>query len=317
MLSFGAVVRDAAPALDRARRWPIETGKRLGGTSVRRLSRNRSQTLSLKEELKLLYGSHPTIAGKRGSKMNRGICAVLAMACCLGVATHLPAQAPAGSDPASAGQSKPAGGAQSPAPAKPASKASDNPFPEDTSKVPVLPSGSTPIVLDRNFGGSVPAPSDDTDPVRSPDDSDSGPSAVDERESSSSLRGLENLLPSADFDSKPGNKPPSHQETSAEDISVGGFYLEKGNWKAALSRFQSAMVLDPEDPEVYWGLAEAERHLGNFAEARTHYLKLLEYDPDGPHGKATKKIMKDPALAGTQNPAQNHAPEPPKPDAPK
>jgi tetratricopeptide (TPR) repeat protein len=289
MLSFGAALFDATPA-----RW---------------LALDRRQALSLKEELKLLYGSHPTIAGKRGSKMNRGIWAVLALACCLGVALHLPAQAPAGTDPAAAGQSKPAGSTQAPAPAKPAAKTSDNPFPEDTSKVPVLPSGSTPIVLDRSFGGSIPAPADDTDPVRSPDDSESGAATQEDRESSSSIRGLENLLPSADMDGKPGNKPPSHQETSSEDISVGGFYLEKGNWKAALSRFQSAMVLDPEDPEVYWGMAEAERHLGNFAEARTHYLKLLEYDPDGPHGKATKKIMKDPALASAHNPAQNHAPD--------
>jgi len=44
-------------------------------------------------------------------------------------------------------------------------------------------------------------------------------------------------------------------------IQVGGYYLEKKNWKAAQSRFESAMVLSPDDPGVYWGLAEAARHL--------------------------------------------------------
>ena len=85
-------------------------------------------------------------------------------------------------------------------------------------------------------------------------------------------------------------------EASAEDITVGDYYLDKKNWKAALSRFQSAMVLAPDDPEVYWGLAEAERHLGDLASARDHYLKLLDYDPDGPHGKEARKALKDPNL---------------------
>jgi hypothetical protein len=30
--------------------------------------------------------------------------------------------------------------------------------------------------------------------------------------------------------------------------------------------------------------------------AKAHYLKLLEYDPDGPHGKQARKELKDPAI---------------------
>jgi len=60
---------------------------------------------------------------------------------------------------------------------------------------------------------------------------------------------------------------------------VGKYYLDSKNWRAALSRFQSALVLSPEEPEVYWGLAEANRHLGNYAEAKANYLKVIEYDP--------------------------------------
>ena len=67
---------------------------------------------------------------------------------------------------------------------------------------------------------------------------------------------------------------------------MGEYYLESKNWKAALSRFESALVLAPDEPNVYWGLAEADRHLGNFADARANYQKVLDYDPDGPHGKA-------------------------------
>ena len=84
---------------------------------------------------------------------------------------------------------------------------------------------------------------------------------------------------------------------------VGKYYLQTKNWKAAQSRFDSAMILDPENPEVYWGLAETERHLGKFAEARAHYMKLLDYDPEGPHGKEARKALKEPEIANAASPA--------------
>ena len=101
---------------------------------------------------------------------------------------------------------------------------------------------------------------------------------------------------------------PAHQETAKSDIDIGGFYLDQKNWRAALSRFQSALVLDPENPEVYWGLAEAQRHLGDFAKAKANYLKLLDYDPDSKHGKEAKKILDNPELANapTASAAQPH-----------
>ena len=145
--------------------------------------------------------------------------------------------------------------------------------------------------------------------MRSPDDPapDAGNGA--DENSSSSLAGMDKVLPKAD-DDQPGKGRrrlgvvvPEHKETSSEDINVGKYYLETKNWKAALSRFESALVLTPDEPEVYWGLAEAERHVGDFWDARAHYLKLLDYDPDGPHGKAARKAIKDPEIANAKSPA--------------
>jgi Tfp pilus assembly protein PilF len=118
---------------------------------------------------------------------------------------------------------------------------------------------------------------------------------------------VENLLPrpddeAADRKRKLTVKQPTHQEAASKDIEVGEYYLQTKNWKAALSRFDSALILDPENPEVYWGLAEAEHHLGSFADARAHYQKLLEYDPDGPHSKQARKELKDPSLAAAKAP---------------
>jgi len=199
------------------------------------------------------------------------------------------------------------GGAQKPAPGTPTNA---NPFPEDTTDVPVLPAAGGPAVpvtkddASEPYRGKVLFSSDDLDPVRSPDDPE--PEGVSDQpgESSSSLKGLEGVLPRADDDEPTGKRrnktkeaEPAHEETAKEDVTVGGYYLEKKNWKAAQSRFQSAMVLDPEDPEVYWGLAESAYHLGDYASARDWYTKLLDYDPDGPHGKQARKAMKDPLVA--------------------
>ena len=74
------------------------------------------------------------------------------------------------------------------------------------------------------------------------------------------------------------------------------------------------MVLAPDEPEVYWGLAEADRHLGNFAQARAYYQKVLDYDPDGPHGKGARKALKEPEIANAKSVAPP-APEPPNPSA--
>jgi len=212
------------------------------------------------------------------------------------------AQAPAGGDAGTPGQTKPA--------AKPAApQTGSNPFPEDINSVPVLTAKPDGDMSEGDSGGSfsrTALPDEDLDPVRSPDDAVAEPSAMDSG-SSSSLAGLDRLLPAPDDDEKEKEskrklsvKEPTHKEAASKDIEVGGYYLETKNWKAAESRFESAMVLDPDNPDVFWGLAEAERHLGNFADARTHYQTVLEYDPDSKHGKDAKKALRDPEIANAK-----------------
>jgi len=226
------------------------------------------------------------------------------------------AQAAPPGDPTAAGQSKPADDGKKP-PSAPQSSA--NPFPEDTSAVPVMPSKSTPELPDATYNGAVntpvPLPGDDLDPVRSPDDPTPEAASGQPDESSSSRAGLDNLPPPQDDDQPEKHKKkalvvkePTHQESAAKDFDVGVYYLQTKNWRAALSRFESALVLDPENPDVYWGLAEADRHLGNFADARANYQKVAEYDPDSRHGKEAVKALKEPEIANGKNPAVSQAP---------
>jgi hypothetical protein len=230
----------------------------------------------------------------------------LVMACGLLTIPLLLAQTPASAP------DKPTDASQKP----PAAPSSANPFPEDTSTVPVMPSKNTPetpnIAHDGAASAPLPLPGDEADPVRSPDDATpdaaGAPDADSNSDSSSSQAGLESLLPKPDEDQpgkrkKPTEKEPTHQEAASKDIDIGSYYLDRKNWKAALSRFESAMVLDPENPDVYWGLAEADRHLGNLADARANYEKVAEYDPDSRHGKQAIKALKEPEIANGKNAA--------------
>lgn len=233
----------------------------------------------------------------------------LVLACCI---VALPAQVQQNGGEAQSPQNKQP--AQHPQPAQP--KAADsNPFPTDTTNVPVMPSRENPEPNVPFNGSTTPADQiedahypvpGDSDPVASPD---AAPAQADYQGqvSSSNANSLDSILPppSDDEPGKNGKKGSDvlegmPQETAAKDISVGKYYLDNKNWRAALSRFQSAMVLAPEDPEVYWGIAESQRHMGDFANARANYEKVIEYDPDSKHGKEAKKALKEPDLANAK-----------------
>jgi len=237
---------------------------------------------------------------ERGAKKRAGSGTAMALAALVWAGSGLHAQTPAAPPPGD--PNKPAE-QQKQAPAKPADA---NPFPEDTNSVPVLPSGDTPAVpeapSEANPGAAPALPPGDVDPVRSPDEPMAQPGSSS-GESSSSNADLANILtPPPDEPTRTTRKgknqpPPEHKETAQEDESVGRYYLDQKNWRAALSRFQSALVLDPENPDVYWGLAEAQRHLGDLANAKANYMKVMEYDPDSKHAKEAKKLLNDPEMA--------------------
>jgi tetratricopeptide (TPR) repeat protein len=213
-------------------------------------------------------------------------------------------------------QSAPQKPQQQPQPQAPA--ANGNEFPGDTTNVPVIPSnGINPAGNAPSSAASAPPPvvppsalpDDDTDPVRSPEEPAADVSTGDSS-SSSSLAGLGRVLNPPDDDTNPASdttgrrrgrnaapQPAQHTETAKEDIDVGNYYLSTKNWRAALSRFQSALILAPDNPDVYWGLAEAQRNLKDYASAKANYEKLLDYDPDNKHAKDARKALKDPDLA--------------------
>jgi tetratricopeptide (TPR) repeat protein len=241
----------------------------------------------------------------------------LLVGCFFAAGSQLCVHAQGDGDQPGPSQGQQAAGAHNPAPAQQPSptntQTNSNPFPEDTTSVPVMPTRVSPDLApgDEEPSEHAPMPDEDADPVRSPEDAaDSSGSS-----SSSSLAGMGDLNPPDDDTTQPGKHKrkgeevvPEHHETAAEDENVGSYYLSNKDWKGALSRFQSALVLDPDNPDVYWGLAECERHMGDFADARANYLKVREYDPGSRHAKDAAKALEDAEIA-------NAKPDAAKPDA--
>lgn len=246
--------------------------------------------------------------------MKRILKIALILACCAPAIPLLRAQpSPPSQDTQPENQQKQANPQNGPNQQKPASQqkpdaaaqkpTGSNQFPEDTSSIPVVPTSDLPTAQPapaEDNSAAARLPGEDADPVRSPDDP--APDAKGSNDGfSSSLQGANELKPIPD-EEKPGKhskgtEAPTHTEGVAEDINVGSYYLERKNWRAALSRFESGLVLDPENPEVYWGMAEAQSHLGEYAKARENYEKLLEYDPGGKHAKEARKALKEPQIA--------------------
>jgi Flp pilus assembly protein TadD len=76
---------------------------------------------------------------------------------------------------------------------------------------------------------------------------------------------------------------------AAKDVDVGTFYMHKGDYGAAVSRFEEAVQLDPRDAKAPLLLAESYEKQGD----RTHALQTYKaYLKDFPDTREAKKIRK-------------------------
>ncbi len=79
---------------------------------------------------------------------------------------------------------------------------------------------------------------------------------------------------------------------AAKDVEVGQFYLQQKNYRAALERFNDALLYKPNDAEATFGLAVTQEKLDLFANARRSYSKYLEVLPQGPKVKECQEALK-------------------------
>jgi len=198
--------------------------------------------------------------------------------------TQQPSQSSAQSQSSSQDQSQSSDKAQ-PAPTerkrlplgKQPAAAAENPFPEDISKKAAAAAGN-------------PSPDSPADkPPASP-----GDGKADEPAVSSSRTKLQNIDGADDSESRISDGAGGYihnPKLAAEDVRVGGFYLNNHDYKGAYTRFKEATKVDPENPDAVFGLAEAARGLKLSDEAADNYRIYLDAYPDGKKAKAARKAL--------------------------
>lgn len=81
------------------------------------------------------------------------------------------------------------------------------------------------------------------------------------------------------------------QKVAAHDLDVGETYLASNSFDAARERFEEAMRLTPDNPLIYFRLAQALQGMQRLDPARTFYRKYLEMEPKGKFVKNAKKAI--------------------------
>jgi tetratricopeptide (TPR) repeat protein len=79
---------------------------------------------------------------------------------------------------------------------------------------------------------------------------------------------------------------------AAKDVEVGQYYFKLKNYRAALERFNHALIYKPDDAEATYGLALTQERLDLLTLADQNYRKYLKILPHGPKAKDAEEALK-------------------------
>ena len=109
-----------------------------------------------------------------------------------------------------------------------------------------------------------------------------GPRASEAREA------MKRIDPRLDTQTPGGSDVARRAELALEQ---GESFLAQNDYEAAQLRFEDAMRLAPEDPEVYFRMGQSLQGMQRLDPARTYYRKYLEMQPAGPFSTDAKKSI--------------------------
>ena len=144
-------------------------------------------------------------------------------------------------------------------------------------------------------------------PPRSPDDSQSKDRETEAGESSSRDTRGDISAPKNDIKDHPnsgtsdtnpeddtgevGELHPWNPYRALKDDEVGDFYFKRKSYKAALARYQDALIYKDKDAIANFRMAECYEKLDQPNEAIPHYQEYLKILPEGPLSKDAKKAL--------------------------
>jgi|SRR5579863_2500890 len=78
---------------------------------------------------------------------------------------------------------------------------------------------------------------------------------------------------------------------AVKDDEVGDYYFKRKNYKAALARYQDALIWKENDAVANFRMAQCYEKLEQPDDAITHYKEYLRILPEGPFAKDAKKAL--------------------------
>ena len=84
---------------------------------------------------------------------------------------------------------------------------------------------------------------------------------------------------------------PFNPHKAMKDIEVGDFYFRQKNYKAALSRYQEALLYKPNDAVANFRSAQCFEELKSPQDAVEHYQAYLKIMPHGPFSRDAEKAL--------------------------
>jgi tetratricopeptide (TPR) repeat protein len=110
-------------------------------------------------------------------------------------------------------------------------------------------------------------------------------------------------------ETNPEDEPPSDTQEmhpwnpyrAMKDDEVGEYYFKKKNYRAALARYQDALVWKEKDAVANFRMAQCYEKLDQPDQAIPHYEEYLKILPDGPYAKDARKALQKLKSAEAKN----------------
>jgi len=87
--------------------------------------------------------------------------------------------------------------------------------------------------------------------------------------------------------------PQTDERKGAASRDVGEFYFDRGNYRAAESRFVQALQFNPIDPRAMYDLARSLQKLNQAPQAISRYQACIDLEPAGLYADRSRKALQD------------------------
>jgi|SRR5690349_3244355 len=87
--------------------------------------------------------------------------------------------------------------------------------------------------------------------------------------------------------------PQTDERKGAASRDVGEFYFDRGNYRAAESRFVQALQFNPSDPRAMYDLARSLQKLNQAPQAISRYQACIDLEPAGLYADRSRKALQD------------------------